>query len=132
MAGGMIVVLDSQLCAAIGQVRDANLFARFLQNKVEAAERHGRKVLAVRVAGPVLHGAGNAHITLSLGEPRGNLSVIHPPVLTEPIEVGGLEIDVAKTRGRASPKIRFSASRLATLPVPIRPGRIGVLDIVLE
>ena len=126
------IVGDSKLGAAVGQVGNPDFFSAFLNDVVETAPGNGGEILAVRIAGTVLGGAGHTHVSLGLGEPRSNLRVVDRPVFSESVEVGGFEIDVTEASRRASPEVRLASGRLAALPIPIRSWSIGVGDVVLE
>ena len=128
----MPIVRDSQLSATVGQVRQANFFGPFPDYVVDTAPRNRRQILAIRIAWSILNRTGNAHVPLGLREPRRNLRVIHGPLFAEPIQVCGLEIDVAVTSGRTSPEIGFAASCFAALPIPIGARAVGIRDVVLE
>src|SRR5581483_7919031 len=56
VATWMVVMRDRQLCATIGQVRQADLLRPFLNDVVNAAERNWREVLAIGIARPILNG----------------------------------------------------------------------------
>ena len=120
VTGRMIVVVRRELSAAVGQVRDADFFGSLLDDVINTAKGHGRQVLAIGITGPILNRAGHAHVSLGLGKPWRNLRVIYRPVFTHPIQVCGLEIDVAEARRGAPPKIGFPAGCLAPFPVPVR------------
>src|SRR5712664_4470980 len=128
----MPVVRYSQLSATVRQVRQANFFGPFLDYVVNTAPRNRRQILAIRIAWSILHRTGNAHVPLGLRKPRRNLRVVHGPIFAEPIQVCGLEIDVAVTSGRTSPEISFSTSCFAALPIPIGARAVGIRNVVLE
>ena len=132
MARGVTVVRHRQLRAAVGQVGHADLFGALLHDVVDAAPRHGRQILAVGIARPILDGAGHPHVALGLREPRRDLGIVHRPVLADAVEVRGLEVDVSEPRRRSSPEIGLAARRLAPLPVPIGARRVRIRDVVLE
>ena len=132
VAGRMIVVFHGQLRATVGQVRNADFFSTLLDDVIDATPRHRRQIFAVGIAGPVLNRAGHTHVAFGLRKPRRNLRIVNRPVLAEPVEIGGLEIDVAEARGGPSPEIGLAAGRLAALPVPIRARSIRIRDVVLE
>ena len=132
VAARMTVVGNGQLRAAIGQIRDADFFGALLDDVIDTAQGHRRQIFAVGIARPVLDGAGHAHVPLGLREPWRNLRVVNRPVFAEPVEIGGLEIDVAEARRGASPEIGFAAGCLASLPVPVGTRRVGISDVVLE
>ena len=69
-----------ELGQAVGQIRDAALVAAALQDVVETAQLHRRQVLAVRIAGPVLHRAGDADHPLDAAVVRRDLVVGDRPV----------------------------------------------------
>src|ERR1700732_4404696 len=128
----MSVVRYRQLRATVGQVRQANFFGPFLDYVVNTAPRNRRQILAIRIAWSILNFTANAHVLLGLREPRRNLRVVHGPIFAEPIQVCGLEIDVAVTSGRTSPEIGFATSCFAALPIPIGARAVGIRDVVLE
>ena len=71
-----------------------NVVSTFLQDVVQATELDGRKVVTVRIAGPILHGAGNADHFLDPAEIRRHLFVRYWPVDIKPVQAGGSEINV--------------------------------------
>src|SRR5581483_3669876 len=132
VARWMIVVRDRQLCATIGQVRQADLLRPFLNDVVNAAERNWREVLAIGIARPILNGAGHPHVPLRLGKPGRNLCVVDGPVFANSVEIGGLEIDIAESGRGSSPEIGLAPRGLASLPVPIGAGSVGIRDVMLK
>src|SRR5215467_859144 len=131
VAGRVAVVGYRKLRTAIGQVGNADFFGAGFDNPIDAAERKRRKVVAIRIAGAILHGAGNTHVFFSFGKPGRDLGVVHRPVFPEAVEVRCLEIDVAKARRRTPPEVGFAARTFAALPVPVGSGSVRVGNIVL-
>ena len=121
-----------QLRASIRQVRHANLLRALLNDVVDAAPRHRRQIFAIGIARPILNRAGHAHVPLSLRKPRRDLRVVDGPVLAKPIAIRRLEINIPKSRRRPPPEIGLPASRFAPLPIPIRPRRRRVRNVVLK
>src|SRR5215471_17506732 len=127
----MAVVLDRQLRTAVGQIGNANFLGAGFDDFVDAAKRKRRKVFAVRIARTILNGAGYAHVFLGFAEPRGDFSVVHGPVFADAVQIGGLEINVAKTRRGAAPEVCFPTGAFAALPIPVGAGSVRVGHIVL-
>src|SRR5437773_9678631 len=120
MTSGMACVINGELRDAVMKVRDADFLRAFLQDVVETPEIERRKILAVRIARPILDRAGYADHALDAGIIRGNLRIREGPIHIVTIERGGAEIAFAGAKGGAAPKIRFSGDgRLAG------PGREG-------
>src|SRR5437899_4490083 len=130
MASGMSGVINCELRDAVMKIRNANLFRAFLQDVVETPEIERLKILAVRMARPILDRAGYADHTLDAGVIRGNLRVSEGPIHVVTIERGGAEIDFAEASGGSSPKIGFSADGPAAWPGPLGPGRSRVPDFM--
>src|SRR5262245_52074360 len=131
MAGGVAVVGDSKLGTAVGEIRHADLFGPGLDDVVDAAERKGRKIFAVGIAGAILDGAGDAHVPFRFGEPRRDFGIVDGPVFAEAVEVGSLEVNVAEARRGTAPEVGFAASALAAFPIPVGAGRVRIGDVML-
>src|SRR5215469_1551946 len=128
----MPIMMDGQLGAAVRQVRHADFFSAFLDDVINATKRDRGEILAIRIARAVLNRAGHTHVTLSLGKPRRHLRVVYGPVFAESIKIGCLEINVTKARRRASPEIGLAACCLASLPIPVGTGSVGIGNVMFE
>ena len=125
-------MVDRQLGAAVRQIGNPNLFRALLDNVINATPRHWWQILAIGIAGPVLNGAGYSHVSFGLRKPTRNLRVVDRPVLAEPIEICGLEIDITETCRGAAPEVGLPAGRFAALPIPISTRGVGISNIVFE
>ena len=101
----MAGVIHGELRDAVMKIRDTNLFRALLQDVVETPEIERRKILAVRIARPILDRAGYADHALDAGIIRGNLGIREGPIHIVTIERGGAEIDFAEASVGFSPKI---------------------------
>src|SRR5579875_2193387 len=121
----------SELRDAVRQIRNADLRGAGVQDPIEAAEVHGREIVAVGIAGPILQGAGDADHTLDAAVVRRDLLVCKRPVDIVAVAGCGAEIDLAEARRGAAPEICFAADGEAAPPGPSSSGRCGERDLVL-
>jgi hypothetical protein len=132
MAGGMAVVFDGQLGAAVVEVRDSHPFARALENVIETAQLEGRQIFAIGIARAVLNGARHADQSFNTAVVRCYLFIGDGPVIAGSVERGGFEVDLAEAGGGAAPEVGLAAGRFAARPGPAAAWRDGVGDVVLE
>src|SRR5262245_10514452 len=132
MACRVSVVSDRQLGAAVVNIRNPHPVAGALEDVIEATHFEWRQVFAVGVARAVLDGARDSDELFDPAVIRSDLFVRDGPVVADPVQRGGFEIDLAEAGRRPSPEIGLAARRLAPRPGPPAPGRDGVGDVMLE